>query len=181
MIIKKCSRCGVLYEAYDDRCDDRYYVSYENKPYEGLIKDLCPECTESFFEWSKQKHKNRENEDKNDFPTSNQYVRYKILVTENARNVENNTSSVTVEVLFYRTNEGFTTYGRGAVLCKIGGTLYVSEVSPEQDITDGGVVLFSQTVDIKYIEGIDTVLICSAWISLDTPLISDEQTCVTVL
>ena len=57
------------------------------------------------------------------FSTSNQYIKYRIIVTENSYSVANNTSNVTVSVRFYRTNTGYTTYGTGTVYCKINASI----------------------------------------------------------
>ena len=75
--------------------------------------------------------------------TSNQYVKYKITITQNSRDINNNKSNVTVSVRFYRTNTGYTTYGSGTVYCKINGTKYSAAVEPSQKITNSGIVLFN--------------------------------------
>lgn len=107
--------------------------------------------------------------------TSNQYVKYKISITQNSRDINNNKSSVTVSVNFYRTNTGYTTYGSGTVYCKINGTQYSAAVGPSQKITENGIVLFSKTLDIPHNADGKKTLTCSAWISLNTPLTSSEQ------
>ena len=48
-----------------------------------------------------------------DFTTSNQYIVYDIVVTENSTSIPNNTSSVNVKVRAWRTNQGYTTDGAG--------------------------------------------------------------------
>lgn len=109
------------------------------------------------------------------FSTSNQYVKYKITVTQNSQNVTANTSNVTVSVKFYRTNTGYTTYGSGTVYCKINGTTYSASVTPDQKITNSGIVLFSKTLTISHNNDGSKTLNTSAWISLNTPLTSSEQ------
>ena len=42
--------------------------------------------------------------------TSNKYIKYRIIVTENSTNIANNTSNVTVQVQVWRTNTGYETY-----------------------------------------------------------------------
>lgn len=107
--------------------------------------------------------------------TSNDRVKYKITVTQNSQNVNNNTSNVTVSVRFYRTNTGYTTYGSGTVYCKINGTTYSASVTPSQKITNAGIVLFTKTLNISHNADGTKTLTTSAWINLNTPLTSTEQ------
>lgn len=107
--------------------------------------------------------------------TSNDRVKYKITVTQNSQNVTNNTSNVTVTVRFYRTNSGYTTYGSGTVYCKINGTTYSASVTPSQKITESGINLFSKTVNVAHNANGTKTLTTSAWIKLNTPLTSSEQ------
>lgn len=107
--------------------------------------------------------------------TSNQYVKYTITVTQNSQNVAGNTSNVTVSVRFYRTNTGYTTYGSGTVYCKINGTTYSASVTPDKKITSSGIVLFTRTLNIAHNADGTKTLNTSAWISLNTPLTSNEQ------
>ena len=107
--------------------------------------------------------------------TSNQYVKYTISINQNSQNVSNNYSNVTVTVRFFRTNSGYTTYGSGTCYCKINGTTYSSTVSPSQKITNSGIDLFSKTLDIYHNNDGTKNLTCSAWIDMNTPLTSSEQ------
>ncbi|MDR1364518.1 MAG: DUF859 family phage minor structural protein [Oscillospiraceae bacterium] len=107
--------------------------------------------------------------------TSNQYVKYNISVTQNSQNISENYSNVTVSVYFYRTNSGYKTYGTGNVWCKINGTQYSASISSSQKITNSGITLFSKTLDVTHNSDGSKTLICSAWISIDTPLSSSEQ------
>jgi hypothetical protein len=107
--------------------------------------------------------------------TSNDRVKYKITITQNSQNVNNNTSNVTVSVRFYRTNTGYTTYGSGTVYCKINGTTYSAAVTPSQKITNSGIVLFTKTLNIPHNADGTKTLTTSAWINLNTPLTSSEQ------
>lgn len=107
--------------------------------------------------------------------TSNDRVKYKITITQNSQNVNNNTSNVTVSVRFYRTNTGYTTYGSGTVYCKINGTTYSASVTPSQKITNSGIVLFTKTLNISHNADGTKTLTASAWIDLNTPLTSSEQ------
>lgn len=107
--------------------------------------------------------------------TSNDRVKYKITITQNSQNVNSNTSNVTVSVRFYRTNTGYTTYGSGTVYCKINGTTYSASVTPSQKITNTGIVLFTKTLNISHNADGTKTLTTSAWINLNTPLTSSEQ------
>ena len=107
--------------------------------------------------------------------TSNDRVKYKITITQNSQNVNNNTSNVTVSVRFYRTNTGYTTYGSGTVYCKINGTTYSAAVTSSQKITNSGIVLFTKTLNISHNADGTKTLQTSAWINLNTPLTSNEQ------
>lgn len=113
--------------------------------------------------------------------TSNEYVKYTITVTQNSQSIENNTSNVTVSVRFYRTNTGYTTYGTGTVYCKINGTTYSASVTPDDKITDSGIVLFTKTLDIAHNSDGSKTLQCSAWINHNAPLTSNEQSYSQVL
>ena len=113
------------------------------------------------------------------FSTSNQYIKYKITVTEKSRNatqLANNKTPVDVSVNFYRTNTGYTTYGTGTVYCRINGTLYWASVAKTQTITSSGIVLFSKSVEIPHNADGTKTLTVSAWIDHDAPLTSNEQT-----
>ncbi len=107
--------------------------------------------------------------------TSNQYVKYTISISQNSQNISGNYSNVTVSVRFFRTNSGYTTYGSGTCYCKINSTTYSATVSPSQKITDSGINLFSKTLDIYHNNDGTKTLTCSAWIDMNTPLTSSEQ------
>lgn len=107
--------------------------------------------------------------------TSNGYVKYNITINQNSQSVGNNTSNVTVTVRFWRTNSGYTTYGSGTCYCKINGVTYSASVNSSQKITNSGINLFSRTLDIGHNSDGTKTLTCSAWISLNTPLTSNEQ------
>jgi hypothetical protein len=97
--------------------------------------------------------------------TDNQYIKYTISIAQNSQSISGNTSNVTVSVRFYRTNSGYETYGNGTVYCKINGSTYSAGVGPTQKITNSGIVLFSQTLNIGHNSDGSKVLTCSAWIS----------------
>lgn len=106
--------------------------------------------------------------------TSNQYIKYTISVTPNSQSIADNTSNVTVQVRFYRTNTGYTSYGTGTVYCKINGTQYTASVTPSQKITNSGIVLFTKTLNISHGSDGTKTLTCSAWINHDV-VTSKEQ------
>ena len=58
------------------------------------------------------------------FSTSNQYIKYRIVVEESNVNVAANTSVATVYVQAWRTNTGYTTDGAGTCYCGIDGGAY---------------------------------------------------------
>lgn len=98
--------------------------------------------------------------------TSNQYVKYRIDVTQEDGNVIENYTPVTVNVIAYRTNTGYTTYGTGTIWCKINGTVYSASISSSQKITNTGITLFTKTVNIPHnIDG-TKILYVSAWLSI---------------
>lgn len=108
------------------------------------------------------------------FSTSNQFIKYNITAVEGAYSIENNTSPLTVSVRCWRTNYGYVTYGTGTLYCRINGTLYSQAVTPYDEITSDGIVLFQRTVTIPHeADGSKTVEI-SAWITHDV-LSSSEQ------
>lgn len=85
------------------------------------------------------------------FSTSNTYIKYKIIVTENSYSIDNNTSSVTVKVQAWRTNSGYETYGSGTCYVKIDGTTYSQSISSSQKITyNSNTELFSKKVTITH-------------------------------
>lgn len=108
--------------------------------------------------------------------TSNPYVKYTIDIRQNSQNVSANTSNITVSVRFYRTNTGYETWGSGTVWCRINGATYSAQVTPNQKITSAGIVLFSKAVDIPHDSDGGKYVGASAWININSPLTSSEQT-----
>ena len=85
------------------------------------------------------------------FSTDNQYIKYRIVVTEDSYSIPNNTSSVTVKVQAWRTNTGYTTSGTGTCYCKIDGTTYSQSITNSQKITyNSYTTLFSKTLTITH-------------------------------
>lgn len=110
-----------------------------------------------------------------EFSTNNGYIKYTISVNQNSQNIANNTSNVTVSVRVYRTNSGYETYGTGTIYCGINGVPYSAGISPSQKITNSGIVLFSKTLDITHESDGSKNLWCSAWLTMDTPVSSNDQ------
>lgn len=117
------------------------------------------------------------------FNTSNQYIKYTITVNQDSQSVQYNHSCVTVSVRFYRTNTGYSSYGKGTVYCKIDGTTYSAAVTSSQKITNSGIVLFTKQLNVDHNSDGTKTLVCSAWISHDVVTSSEQsysQTLTTI-
>lgn len=102
----------------------------------------------------------------NSFNTSNQYIKYRIIVTENSYSVANNTSNVTVKVQAWRTNSGYETYGTGTCYCTIDGTTYSQSISSSQKISYNSYTqLFSKSLTINHNSDGSKALYVSSYIS----------------
>lgn len=112
--------------------------------------------------------------------TNNNYIKYKITITQNSQNVAGNTSNVTVSVRVYRTNTGYTTYGTGTIYCKINGTTYSDSITSDDKITSSGIVLFTKTLNIAHNANGSKTLTTSAWIN-HSQFTSSEQSFSMVL
>lgn len=87
----------------------------------------------------------------NNFNTSNTYIKYRIIVTENSYSIPNNTSNVTVAVQVWRTNSGYETYGTGTCYVNIDGTNYSQSISSSQKFTYNSYTqVFSRTVNVNH-------------------------------
>ena len=98
------------------------------------------------------------------YSTSNQYIKYRIVVTETATSIPNNTSTVNVKVDAWRTNSGYTTDAAGKCYCTINGTSYNSSWSyGQKPITHNShTVLFDKTVTIPHnADGSKTIYVSS--------------------
>ena len=70
------------------------------------------------------------------FSTTNQYIKYRIVTTETATSVSDNTSTITVKVQAWRTNTGYTTYSSsGTCYCTINGTTYSQALNSSHKLT----------------------------------------------
>ena len=100
------------------------------------------------------------------FSTSNQYIKYRIIVTENSYSVANNTSNVTVKVQAWRTNQGYETYGTGTCYVNIDGTTYSQSISSSQKFTYNSYTqVFSKTLTINHDANGSKALYVSSYIS----------------
>lgn len=100
------------------------------------------------------------------FNTSNTYIKYRIIVTENSYSVANNTSNVTVKVQAWRTNQGYETYGNGTCYVNIDGTTYSQSISSSQKITYNSYTqLFSKSLTISHDTDGSKALYVSSYIS----------------
>ena len=77
----------------------------------------------------------------------NSLIKSKITWTENSYSIPNNTSSVTVKLIYYRTDSQ-TTYGTGSWVLNINGTKYTG--SSYKEISHSEVEVFSKTVTITH-------------------------------
>lgn len=100
------------------------------------------------------------------FSTSNQYIKYDIHVDEQSTSIANNTSTVRVYVIAWRTNTGYQTYGSGTCYCNINGTNYSQGIDSSQVISyESDTVLFDKTVTIPHnADGTKTIYV-SAYIN----------------
>ena len=69
------------------------------------------------------------------FTTTNQYIRYGIIVLEKSQNPQANTSKIDVIVVAWRTNQGYTTYGTGESEVWVEGFTYTEEIGRSQVIS----------------------------------------------
>lgn len=85
------------------------------------------------------------------FPTSNQYILYDIHVDELSTSIANNTSTVRVWVIAWRTNQGYTTYGSGYCYCSIDGQWIAQEIDSSQVIGyESDTIIFDKTLTITH-------------------------------
>ena len=99
----------------------------------------------------------------NAFSTDNDYIKYKITISQKYRLFEENASNVTVSVFVYRTNTGYTTYGTGKIWYKIDGVKYYKEITSSQKITNSGITILSVNLDIPHNVDGSKKLTVSAW------------------
>lgn len=97
--------------------------------------------------------------------TSNPRVNYRIVVTTKSQSIENNSTTMNVQVQAWRNNSGYTTSGSGRCYCKIQGTEYSDAVYDSQKITEYSyTVLFTRDVTVAHNNDGSCTLSLSAWI-----------------
>lgn len=100
------------------------------------------------------------------FSTTNQYIKYRIIVIENSISVANNTSNVTVKVQCWRTNTGYETYGTGTCYVTIDGIQYTQAITTSQKFTYNSYTeIFSKTLNIAHNSNGSKTLYVSSYIS----------------
>ena len=109
------------------------------------------------------------------FDTSNKYIKYRIEVTVNSQSVENNASNITVKVWFFRTNQGYTTFGTGTCYCTIDGTSYSQAITSSEKIRSSPIALFTKTINVQHDNDGSQSIWVSAYISHDAPISSNDQ------
>jgi len=109
------------------------------------------------------------------FNTSNKHIKYRIEVTVNSQSIVLNSSNITVRVWFFRTNQGYATYGTGTCHCTINGKSYFQAVIASQRITSSPIALFTKTVDVSHDNDGSKSVWVSAYISHNAPLSSKDQ------
>lgn len=76
---------------------------------------------------------------------------------------------------FFRTNQGYSTFGSGTCYCTINGTNYSQTVTSSQKITSSAIALFTKTVDVAHDNDGSKSVWVSAYISHNAPLTSNDQ------
>ncbi len=83
--------------------------------------------------------------------TSNQRVNYRIVVNTSSQSIENNSTTMNIQVQAWRNNSGYTTSGSGTCYCRIQGTLYSNAVSDSQKITEYSYTkLFEKNITVPH-------------------------------
>lgn len=103
-----------------------------------------------------------------DLSTSNQYIKYRIIVDELSTSIPNNTSSVRVRVQVWRTNTGYTTYGSGTCYVTCNGNNASAGITSSQSFSYNSYTeVFNQTFTIPHnADGTKTIYV-SSYISHD--------------
>lgn len=100
------------------------------------------------------------------FSTSNQYIKYDIHVDTVSQDIANNTSTIRVWVIAWRTNTGYQTYGSGTCYCNINGTNYSQSISSSQIISyNSDTLLFDKTVTVPHNADGSLTIYVSSYIS----------------
>lgn len=84
------------------------------------------------------------------FNTTNQYIKFNVVVDLVSQDTSNNTSVVNVRVNVWRTNTGYTTYGTGTLYTNIDGVQRNIGITPSQKITNNAICLFNQNISVGH-------------------------------
>ena len=68
------------------------------------------------------------------FSTSNQYIKFRIRVTELEQDVVNSQTKVKVQIQAWRTNTGYTTYGNGTAYLYVGSRTFTQSITTDDKI-----------------------------------------------
>lgn len=68
------------------------------------------------------------------FSTSNQYIKFRIRVTELEQDVVNSQTKVKVQIQAWRTNTGYTTYGNGTAYLYVGARTFTQSITTDDKI-----------------------------------------------
>lgn len=85
-----------------------------------------------------------------DFSTTNQYIKFKVIVDLVSQDIANNSSVVNVRVNIWRTNSGYTTYGSGTLYTNIDGVQRNVSITPSHKITNSAITLFNQNISVGH-------------------------------
>ncbi len=85
-----------------------------------------------------------------DFSTTNQYIKFKVIIDLVSQDIASNTSVVNVKVNVWRTNSGYTTYGSGTLYTNIDGVQRNVSITPNHKITNSPITIFNQNISIGH-------------------------------
>ncbi|WP_300857165.1 DUF859 family phage minor structural protein [uncultured Clostridium sp.] len=84
------------------------------------------------------------------FNTTNQYIKFNVVVDLISQDISSNTSVVNVRVNIWRTNTGYTTYGSGTLYTNIDGVQRNVSITPNHKITNSAICLFNQNISVGH-------------------------------
>lgn len=84
------------------------------------------------------------------FNTTNQYIKFNVVVDLVSQDIANNSSVVNVRVNIWRTNSGYTTYGSGTLYTNIDGVQRNVSITPSHKITNSAITLFNQNISVGH-------------------------------
>lgn len=84
------------------------------------------------------------------FNTTNQYIKFNVVVDLISQDIANNSSVVNVRVNIWRTNSGYTTYGSGTLYTNIDGVQRNVSITPSHKITNSAITLFNQNISVGH-------------------------------